>query len=182
MLSTSKDTLFKKVHVKFIMSVELWIINTTAKLNSSLKTKTKRWWHLKGCRCVTGKSFTTLCKYHPLVWLTGLLILRAWEQIVKNLGTAFRNAAGVLAKKPHTDRSSRFQNLVMKYTECLISQHTNSLRYLKVNTYSIINLHSNVLEVITVTQISGSCVPAVCNRTGFSSSPFKKATSAGIKQ
>lgn len=93
---------------------------------------------------------------------------------MKNLGTAFRNAAGALAKKPHTGRSSRFQNLVMKHTECLIKQHTNSLRYLKVNIYSIINLHSNVLEVITVTHISGSCVPAACNRTGFSSSSFKK--------
>lgn len=99
MLTTSKDVLFKKVHIKFMMSVELWIINTTAKLNSGLKTKTKRWWHLRGCRCVTGKSFTTLCKYHSLIWLTGLLILRAWEHTVKNLGTVFRNAAGVLAKK-----------------------------------------------------------------------------------
>lgn len=129
MLTTSKDVLFKEVHIKFMTSVELSIINTTAKLNSGLKTKTKRWWCLRGCRCVTAKSFTTLCKYHPLVWLTGLLILKAWEH-VKNLGTVFRNAAGVL-KKTHTGISTRFQNLVMTCTECLISQCTNALRIWK---------------------------------------------------
>lgn len=34
-------------------------------------------------------------------------------------------------KKPHTGRSTGFQNLVIKHTECLVSQSTNALRYLK---------------------------------------------------
>lgn len=98
MLTTSKDVPFQKVHMKFVMSVKLWIINTTAKLNPGLKTRNKRWWHLRGYRCVTGKSFTTLCKYRSLVWLTGLLILKAWEHMVKNLEIVFRKEAGVIAK------------------------------------------------------------------------------------
>lgn len=37
----------KSSYKKFILSVELWILNTTAKLNLSLKNKTKIWWHLR---------------------------------------------------------------------------------------------------------------------------------------
>lgn len=101
---------------------------------------------------------------------------------MKNLGTTFRAAAGVLAKKKisHVGRSTRLQNLVMKCTECLIIQCTNALRYLKVNITlyikicSIINLHSNVLEVITTMRISGRCGVPSQNRIGFRSFPFKK--------
>ena len=52
---------------------------------------------------------------------------------MKNLGTVFRYAAGMLAKKPHTGRSTSLQILVMKCREYLISQRTNALTYLKVN-------------------------------------------------